>query len=77
MGCIWRVHKAASSWPLSALCERCDIRLEQGDQQKIDTVSSLAAAKSGDLILLTKAYIEGCGDFGFGLPYLCRAGSYR
>ena len=56
-----RVHKAASSWPLSALCESCDIRLEQGDPaQKIDTVSSPAAAKSGTLILLTnKAYIDG------------------
>ena len=55
-----RLHKATDSWPLSDLCERCDIRLEQGaPKQKIDTVASPAAAVSGTLILLNyKAYIQ-------------------
>ena len=56
-----RLHKAAKSWPLSVLCERCDVSLDTGDpSQKIDTVSSPSAAVSGTLILLgNKAYIEG------------------
>ena len=55
-----RLHKATNSWPLSDLCARYDITLEDGDPaQKIDTVSSASAALPGTLILLsTKAYIE-------------------
>ena len=54
-----RVHKAARSWPISELCKAGDIQLIKGrPDQEINSVTSIIAAVSGALVLIThKKYI--------------------